>query len=327
MGAIAVREQRPVHKLYDGWLDVERSTMDAMDSYVTESLLSFPGGWVETRRFAWSQPLESVCSTTSRCYMMNLSLSGRTTGGSAKLLQGKRQQGPEAIGRLWLVPPGQTLEFRSTEGRSRSIRCMLDAELFENFLADLPGRREDEISLHAAFNIGGGELEWLLRRMYREMRHPDFATPQVIETLARQLTVEIIRALRLHRQEDTAFHVGGLAPWRLRLIRQRLWSEEPLPKVDELASLCDMTARHLSRAFRNETGSTIGKHIEAAMVERASRMLRTGAPVRKVADALGYAAPSSFAAAFRRATGLLPSEVGAGSGRGESVRRSPMTSI
>jgi AraC-like DNA-binding protein len=321
MEETGAREHRAVQQLYDGWLDVEHSTIDAMDSYVTESLLSFPGGWVETRRFAWSQPLESVCTTTSRCYMMNLSLSGRTTGGSAKLLQGKRPQGSEAIGRLWLVPPGQTLHFSSNEGRSRSIRCVLDADLFERFLADAPARREEDIPLHAAFNLGAetgrGEIEWLLRRMYRELRHPDFATPQVIETLARQLTVETIRALRLDRG-DSGFRTGGLAPWRLRLIRQRLWSEEALPKVEELASLCDMTARHLSRAFRTETGSTIGKHIEAAMVERAGRMLRSGAPVRKVADALGYAAPSSFAAAFRRATGLLPSEVSAGATRGHS---------
>jgi AraC-like DNA-binding protein len=48
-------------------------------------------------------------------------------------------------------------------------------------------------------------------------------------------------------------------------------------------------------------------------------MLRGGMPVRKVATALGYASPGSFATAFRRATGLLPSEIGR---NGRTVRAS-----
>jgi AraC family transcriptional regulator len=297
----------PIHAFYDGWLNVERSTIHAMDKYVTEHMLSFPGGWVEARQLSWSHPLESVCTTSHRCYMLNLSLSGRTTGGSARNLRSMRNDG-ETIGRMWLVPPDQTLQFSSIEGQGRSIRCVLDADLFDSFLADTPCWRDDEASLRAAFNINSGEIEWLLRRMHRELRNPDFATLQVIETLAKQLTVEIIRTLKL-RREDRSFHMGGLSPWRLRLIEQRLRSEEVLPDLEELANLCDMTVRHLSRSFRSETGQTLGKHIEAAMVDRASRLLRGGAPVRQVAAALGYASPGSFATAFRRATGLLPSEV------------------
>jgi AraC family transcriptional regulator len=242
-----------------------------------------------------------------------LSLDGWIRGGSATNLHATRRQEAETIGRMWLMPPQQTLRFSSVEGQERSIRCALDAALFESFLADVPRWRDSEDLLHAAFNISGGQIEWLLRRMYRELRNPDFATPQVIEALAKQLTVDIIRTLKL-RREDTAHYVGGLAPWRLRLIRKRLWSEEALPSLEELANLCDMTVRHLSRAFRSETGGTLGKHIEAAMVDRANRMLGSGMRVREVAKALGYGTSGSFGAAFRRATGLLPSEINANGG-------------
>ena len=293
---------------YEGWLHVERSMIHAMDKYVTESMLSFPGGWVESRQYQWSQPLESVCTTTKRCYLLNLSLDGWTRGGSATNVHAIRRPEAATIGRMWLMPPQQTLRFNSIEGQERSIRCALDAELFESFLADAPRWRDSEDLFHAAFNINGGQIEWLLRRMYREMRNPDFATQQVIEALAKQLTVDIIRTLKLRREDPTQY-VGGLAPWRLRLIRKRLWSEEALPSLDELANLCDMTVRHLSRAFRSETGATLGKHIETAMVDRANRMLAGGMPVREVGKALGYATSGSFSAAFRRATGLLPSEI------------------
>ncbi len=302
------KQVSPFRKLYDGWLNVEQSRLREMDNYVTEDILSFRGGWVEARQFSWSNPLESVFTTTSRCYMMNLSLSGRLTGATAKNLHARRRNDSETLGRMMLVPPEQTLQMKSIEGYSRSIRCVLDAELFESFLADAPCWSGNDRSLHAALNISGGQIEWLLRRMYRELRHPDFATTQVIEALAKQLTVEIIRALDL-RREDSAEHVGGLAPWHLRLIRQRLASEDALPNLEELANLCDMTVRHLSRAFRGETGKTIGKHIEIAMVDRANRMFEGGSSVREVALALGYASSGSFAAAFRRATGVLPSEV------------------
>lgn len=70
-----------------------------------------------------------------------------------------------------------------------------------------------------------------------------------------------------------------------------------------------MTARHLSRAFRTETGQTLGRYIEATMVERAIAMLSAGTSVSGVARALGYSNSGSFATAIRRATGLLPSEI------------------
>jgi AraC family transcriptional regulator len=100
-----------------------------------------------------------------------------------------------------------------------------------------------------------------------------------------------------------------LAPRHKRLIRERVTAQEPLPNRDELADMCDMTVRHLSRAFRTETGQTLGGYIDSVMVDRANAMLTAGAPVRDVAESLGYATPSSFTSAFRRATGLLPREV------------------
>ena len=296
-----------VRTLYDGWLDVERSGMHAMDAYVTESLLSFQGGWVETRRFSWSRPLQSIYSTTSRCFLLNMSLTGCKTRGTARNLRAMHRHDAEPTGRLYMIPPEQTVEVSSLEGRSRSIRCVLDAALFDSFPTDLPDWSVDGSAIQAAFHIGGSQIEWSLRRIYREMREPDFATPQMVESLAKQLTAEIIRALGVHHGSD--HRAGGLAPWRLRLIRQRLWAEEPLPSVDELAALCDMTARHLGRAFRGETGQTIGRYIDATMVERANRMLGAGVSVSAVATSLGYSTSRSFAAAFRRTTGLLPKDV------------------
>jgi AraC family transcriptional regulator len=299
-----------VRALYDGWITAEKPKLD---EYVTESLLCFQGGWVETRQYRWSAPVEATCQTTNRCYFLNLSLAGSQTAGSAKNLRAMHSHDAEPVGRIFMLPPGQIMQFSSPEGQSRSIRCMLDAKLFESFGADLPDWNADESSIQAALHIGSGQIEWVLRRMYRELDEPDFMTPSVIESLARQLTAEVIRTFNV-RREDASHRAGGLPPWRMRLIRQRVWAEQPLPGVDELAGLCGMTVRHLGRAFRRETGQTIGKYIESAMIDRAKKMLSDGTAVAEVAKSLGYSTSGSFAAAFRRATGLLPREISATGG-------------
>lgn len=299
--------------LYDGWLHVERSMSEKMDSYVTEKALEFTGGWVEVRQFGWREPAEAVWRTSRRCYLLDMSLANRATAAFASNLtlpNGPGHNGaPESLGRTYMIPPEQTIQCQSMDkGQSRSIRCAIDADLVDGFLGDRLCMAWSEASLRASLRIGGGQIEWLLRRMYREMQEPDFATVPMMETLAKQLAVEIIRKFKL-RSADPGYHVGGLAPWRLQLIRERLRSERPLPGLSELADLCDMTVRHLSRAFRTETGQTLGRAVETAMVERAVAMMTAGVSVGDVALALGYSRSGSFASAFRRATGLLPREV------------------
>ncbi len=311
---------------YDDWLSVERSSFCRMDKYVTESLLSFPGGWVEVRQFGWSRPLESLFTTTKRCYLLELKISGRVSGGATRYPRAIRRRETETLRPMWLVPPDQTLLSSSMKGEARSIRCALSTELFDRVLEYSPRWSDNEDLVHAALNLNCGKVEWLLRRMYRELRHSDFATPLAVESLANQLTIEIVRALKL-RCENVTSPMGGLAPRHLRLIYKRLQSEQALPSIEELATLCGMTARHLGRAFRQETGRTIGKDVDSAMAERARGMLGDGAAVCEVAEAMGYSTPAGFTTAFRRITGLLPSEINAtGKARARGTTRQPPAS-
>jgi AraC family transcriptional regulator len=213
-----------------------------------------------------------------------------------------------------MVPPGQELSSISQPGSSRGIRCLLDAALLESFLDDAP--EWHDALLHQAFHLSGGQIEWLMRRMYREMAAPDFATVPVLEALTKQLAAEIVRKFRLRSIND--FRAGGLAPWRMQRIRERLYADDALPDLTELARLCDMTVRHLSRAFRTETGQTLGKYMEQVMVERATRMLGSGMTIGDVGMALGFSGAGGFRSAFRRSTGLLPGEIKA-SGRGRRL--------
>jgi AraC-like DNA-binding protein/quercetin dioxygenase-like cupin family protein len=64
--------------------------------------------------------------------------------------------------------------------------------------------------------------------------------------------------------------------------------------------------RTLSRAFRAETGMSFGRWRTQARMLAALGHLAEGVPVTVVAHRVGYAAPSAFVAAFRRAFGVPP---------------------
>jgi AraC family transcriptional regulator len=309
------------HKLNDGWLSVERSMYERIDSYETENHHIFPGGWVEVRKYGWSQPIENIWTTEKRCYLLSMSLAGHETASVVTNLQTGQRGELGSRGNIHLVPPEQTMRCTSQKGQLRSLRCMLDASLVESFLDAVPIWDWGRVPLHEEMHLGGGQIEWLLRRMYREIREPDFATVPVVESLAKQLAVEILRKFLPHCADQNCF-VGGLSARHKRLIRERLHSPAPLPSREELADLCDITVRHLSRAFRTETGQTLGTYIDSVMVERAKALLMASVSVRDVAASIGYATSSSFTSAFRRATGLLPSEITAINRIGAVRRRS-----
>jgi AraC family transcriptional regulator len=77
-----------------------------------------------------------------------------------------------------------------------------------------------------------------------------------------------------------------------------------------LADLCGLTERQLSRAFKAETGMTIGRFVDEVTMERAHRLLTTTSlSIGGIAQELGFASADSFARSFRRLTGSPPSKI------------------
>ncbi|GIG37685.1 helix-turn-helix domain-containing protein [Cellulomonas pakistanensis] len=81
---------------------------------------------------------------------------------------------------------------------------------------------------------------------------------------------------------------------------------DPRALADWAAEL-GVSARTLTRAFRAETGQSLGGWQAAVRVQRAVLLLAAGERVEDVADAVGYRSASAFGAAFRRQTGRSPS--------------------
>jgi AraC family transcriptional regulator len=94
----------------------------------------------------------------------------------------------------------------------------------------------------------------------------------------------------------------------MRLIDDRLRESLAAPTLSELATLCNMSVRQLTRAFRTSRRRSIGDHMAQCRLDHAKRLLTDDRSIKSVAYSLGFSSPSSFSYAFRRATGQSPRE-------------------
>jgi len=209
----------------------------------------------------------------------------------------------ERIGNVFVVPPGERLWVRSDCGRQASIMGWLYPEpIGAWFDGDLEWTQR---RLEASLDIRNANIRSLLLRLAEELRHPGFASQVLVELIAGQMAIELRRCCTAIAEGPVT---GGLSPWRLRLIDERLREVREAPMLAELAGLCRLSVRQLTRGFRASRGCSIGEHVARSQVDHAKRLLATDQPVKAIAYSLGFASPSKFAFAFRRATGETPRE-------------------
>ena len=86
--------------------------------------------------------------------------------------------------------------------------------------------------------------------------------------------------------------------------------------LEGLASLANLSVFHFARLFKQATGVAPYQYVLRWKIRRAQLLLRLGqAPVAAISDALGFASPANFSAAFKRAVGCSPQEFQRGRGR------------
>jgi AraC family transcriptional regulator len=275
---------------------------DAQDFMTVEAELRVPIATAMLARFHMPAPVDRVLSERD-AYWLDLCLTPRMKNARACFGVAGRGRGYGRLGELFVAPPGQGLHARSDGGEQVSILCLLDPAAIDRWFdgaIEWTGGR-----LAALLDVDSPAVRMLLLRLAEEARHPGFASGAMAELIAAQLAIELARYCATVADEPAA---GGLAPWRLRLVDERLAEAGPAPTLAELASLCGLSVRQLTRGFRTSRGRSIGGHIAATRLEGARRLLASRASVKSVAAAMGFASPPAFAHAFRRQTGESPSD-------------------
>lgn len=205
------------------------------------------------------------------------------------------------LGESVLVPAGQTLRVHCDAIERRVVCCMFAAD----YLQQLSELNNTAAHLQGCLDLRVRPVRAMMLELAREALDPGFASATLAESLMLGIAVHLARHFR---DLSPASEGARLAPWQLRLIRERLeLLNAPPPTLAELAQACRISARHLSRGFKNSTGMTLGQSLTDTRVRQAKGMLaEPGALIKAVAYACGFQNAAAFTAAFRKATGRTP---------------------
>ncbi|WP_269502243.1 helix-turn-helix transcriptional regulator [Burkholderia sp. IMCC1007] len=122
------------------------------------------------------------------------------------------------------------------------------------------------------------------------------------------LTTLVTHLLQLAGAVERPMKHVALPSWRLKRIVD--FVEAHLHEEIDLAALsaaAGLSARHFSRAFREEVGETPHRWLMARRTERAMELLRADRlPLAQIADACGFASQSHLSRVFKQITGETP---------------------
>lgn len=255
-----------------------------------------------TLRIEWFDIHESVKSVQlTDAAVVDMSITPRPPNACASYVGRFSPSHFEPLGRLFYIPPDLPVCILSGPGRTRSLRCSFDRSAFPD-----PMPQVSECRLPETLHVASQTISQMCGRILAEMETPGFASAIVIEAMSNVIAVDLARAFNASLPSG-ARPRGGMAGWRFRRIEERARADGPPPTLEELAALCDMSTRHLTRAFRQVTGCSIGAKVEEWRVERAKVLLSSNSlSLKEIAHQLGFAHPSAFSTAFRRATGEQP---------------------
>jgi AraC-like DNA-binding protein len=151
----------------------------------------------------------------------------------------------------------------------------------------------------------------LTAKLKQQTLNADGPLPHYAEALG------VLLAHELMRMNGGAISVqarGGLTGLQAKRVAD--FVEENLArevKLSELAAIAELSPYHFARAFKQSFGIPPHRYHTGRRIERAKEML-SNRSVTEVALAVGFAETSSFSAAFRKTTGLTPTEFRRGIG-------------
>jgi AraC family transcriptional regulator len=265
-----------------------------------ERELALPTAQLRIQELEWREPVDDVVVLDGGRHYFDMCLTPRPKEACGSYVGRFRPSEYEPLGRVIFIPTGLPVHLRAGLGRQWALQCWFSAEFFEGLPAIWDRQRLRE-SLH----VSHPGLKAACDRIVAELSEPGFASAIVVESLCAVIAVDLARHLSAVRPIPS----GGLPGWRLRRIEERVRAEGAPPTLSELAALCGMSPRHLTRAFRQQTGRTLSDLVAEVRMSRAMALLASDdLSLKEVGDRLGFAHPSAFSAAFRRATGERPSD-------------------
>ena len=228
----------------------------------------------------------------------------------AQPVRSRRQSGSrveEALfssGDAGLYPAGEYGPL-AWDGPVDIIELHLDADLLE-----ARARQDLEIAqfaLHDRFRFADGLLTQLGRQLLGAVGSEHTLGRLYAETLTHALSFQLIahHATLVRRPPRAATRLPAAVLARIDDYVEAT-AEQPIT-LEALASLANLSVFHFARRFKHSTGRAPYQYVLDWKIRRASQLLRAGElPLAAIGDALGFASPAHFSAAFKRAVGQSP---------------------
>jgi AraC-like DNA-binding protein len=151
-------------------------------------------------------------------------------------------------------------------------------------------------------------VEALLAALGAEAREQSAGSEVVMARLSDAL---VVQALRHHaRTADNPGWLGGLRDPHIAPVLQVIHTDPGRPwTIAELAKLAGLSRSTFSARFSAHVGQPAGRYLTAVRMQRARLLLHDQrVTVAAVAARLGYGSEAAFSSAFKRVTGLSPSD-------------------
>jgi AraC-like DNA-binding protein len=207
-------------------------------------------------------------------------------------------------GRIIIFNPNEAHTGQGTDERGWRFRMFyLDSALLMKAAAELSGKRRD-IPFFSTPTIDDPELASLLRNLHISLE----AGGTKLERESKFLWTFAQLAKR-HADDPSVERGMGDERTVVRIVRQYLedrYSENV--SLDDLARVAGLSAYHLLRVFRSETGLPPHAYLEQIRVNRARELLRAGSSIADVTFNTGFSDQSHFSRHFKKMTGVTPGQ-------------------
>lgn len=146
-----------------------------------------------------------------------------------------------------------------------------------------------------------------LSDLTKELKSAQSGAEILLKCTMLQLLVTVLREMKKQEQKMTP------AQWRESVVREVMVylqkRQGSIPELNDLADHCAMSPNHLNSIFKSVTGKTITAYCSDLRIEQAKYLLEaTPMKMRELSEQLGYYDQYHFCKAFKKATGLSPSQ-------------------
>lgn len=212
-------------------------------------------------------------------------------------------------GTINLTPPGIEGTWEASAS-SRAAVIVIRPEFISRAIEEHWGADSSKVEIAKQFLVRDPVIEAVALNLAREAAGGSPAGRLYVESGCEFLAHHLIyRYSNLSPTPPRS--MGGLSSRLLKRVVEYIEDTLGQPiKLRELATLAGISARHFERAFRQSTGSSPHAYVMDRRLQKARDLLihQPGLPIEQIAFRLGFSSSSHFSSAFRRQTGLTPTD-------------------